>query len=151
MRRKALRFSALPSYRAGLTGESRVRLQSNKASGGTSKHSDFILRQGDDDVPCAERLQYRLVDLAYRRIVVGYIDPRRDTDRDAGFGESCNSESWRRVLQHAGIGVQNFLYQAQGDVDIGAIGNSHRDVESPYTAIIVKNFADDFAVWDHNL
>jgi hypothetical protein len=69
------------------------------------------------DVPCAKVSRIVLLS-SFTAASSRHIDPRAHADGDAGLGEPRNPEPWRRIPQHAGIGVQDFFHQCKRNVDI---------------------------------
>src|SRR6185312_14490254 len=115
------------------------------------QHAHLALRRGDHDVPRAERLEDRLVDLGARRAVVGRVYPRGDRQHHARIAQPGDAYDGLWILQRAGIRAQDLVNGLHCGDDVGLVGHTDLDAELPDAVAVVQDLADDLAVGDHHL
>src|SRR5688572_31945861 len=98
-------------------------------SGGILNQPHLALRIWNDDPVLAECLQDALVDLAARRPVVLYRDPRLDPDVDRRVREQGHAHYGRYVVVLACVRAEYFLSHRQRLVELRVVGDADGYVE----------------------
>src|SRR5207245_8853888 len=90
------------------------------------------------------------VDLGAGRTKIADRHPRFHGNIDRGIAEGGHADGRGRIFEDTRISAKNVAHGGERLVEIGAISDSNREIELTDGAVIVEDFADDFAVWYHH-
>src|SRR5258706_2293044 len=110
----------------------------------------FTLREGYLDLVSAELFNDGRVNFRGRGPAIGHGRPRFDGNIDGTVRERGDANAGFRRLQHARIGRKYLAQQGQNLGHVAAVGHADGEVELADLAVVMEDFADDFAVGNHH-